>query len=386
MSAITDRVRVLVDQLTASGNLTDDRWRRAVNDTPRHLFIPNTALAAPFAEDAYVINREAAPDAWWNAVYSNTAIVTQLDDGATDITTGKGDYTCSSSAPGILFDFLELLDPYDFDEVMEIGTGTGWTAALLSARLSDDNITTIEVDPQIATDADKNLKAAGYSPRLITGDGAKGWPTGAPYDCVHVTCGVTDIPYSWIEQTRPGGVIVLPWIPGYGDGHVVRLQVAGEIAVGRFYGGSNYMLMRAQRRNRPDNNSQPRISSTFLDPRRVTRSSWGADVALAGMLPQVSRQTADTTNEEGSTFDLWLWDDQSSAHVTYSPEYKRSAVEQSGPRNLWDETESAYLQWVRWGSPARERFGMTVTPHGQHIWLDRPENVISLENGRQRAK
>jgi protein-L-isoaspartate(D-aspartate) O-methyltransferase len=58
--------------------------------------------------------------------------------------------------------------------------------------------------------------------------------------------------------------------------------------------------------------------------------------------------------------------------VHYSPDYKRVAVLQRGPRDLWDEVEAAYLRWVSWGSPARDRFGMTVTPGGQHIWLDSP--------------
>jgi protein-L-isoaspartate O-methyltransferase len=124
VSAIAERVAALAGQLTASGDLNDDRWRRALDAVPRHLFIPAVALAIPGnSETPYLVNREEAPETWWNAVYSDIAIVTQLDDGATDLAVGQGDYTCSSSAPGVLFEFLELLDLYDFDEVLEIGTG-----------------------------------------------------------------------------------------------------------------------------------------------------------------------------------------------------------------------------------------------------------------------
>lgn len=72
-----------------------------------------------------------------------------------------------------------------------------------------------------------NLKAVGHAPRLVVGDGADGFPQGAPYDRVHATCAVAEIPYAWVEQTRPGGVIVAPWQPGRGHGLKVRLTVAG---------------------------------------------------------------------------------------------------------------------------------------------------------------
>jgi protein-L-isoaspartate(D-aspartate) O-methyltransferase len=378
VSTVPERVAALAAQLAASGDLNSGRWHRALRDVPRHLFIPNLALAAPAdSEIPYLINREEAPETWWNAVYSDTAIVTQLDDGATDLAVGTGDYTCSSSAPGVVIEFLELLDVYDFDEILEIGTGTGWTAALLSSQLDEKNVTTIEIDPQVAADAGKSLEAAGYRPHIITGDGADGWPSEAPYDSVHVTCGVADIPYSWVEQTRPGGFIVLPWIPGYGPGHKVRLRAAGDVAIGRFHGGSTYMMMRAQRRGLPHIEGRPRSSTTYLDPRRVTQSSWGADIAITGMLPGVSSQENDTTDQKDGTYDFWLWDGQSSAHVVYSPDYKQPTVEQRGPRDLWNETEAAYLEWIKWGSPGRDRFGMTVTPDGQHIWLDSPDHVVS---------
>jgi hypothetical protein len=101
------------------------------------------------------------------------------------------------------------------------------------------------------------------------------------------------------------------------------------------------------------------------------------------MLPHVYSQENDTTDQKDGTFDLWLWDDQSSAHVVYSPDYKQSTVEQRGPRDLWNETEAAYLEWIKWGSPSRDRFGLTVTPHGQQIWIDTPDRVVTSISASQ---
>ncbi|MFC4584509.1 methyltransferase domain-containing protein [Sphaerisporangium corydalis] len=313
-----------------------------------------------------------------DAVYSDAAIVTQLDDGATEIAEGKGDYTSSSSAPAVVAAALGLLDPYDGDEVLEIGTGTGWTAGLLAHRLGDESVTSVEIDQAVFTAASENLKRAGYAPRLILGNGSEGWAEVAPYDRVHVTCGVCEVPYAWVEQTRPGGVIVLPWTPRWEGGYLTLLTVVGDgTAVGRFHGGVGFMLLRSQRWELPQLEGNYRKSSTYLDPRRVVRAPAGAAVAVAGLLPDVYGAHAD---QEGGEFHLSLWSEESDAQVHYAPDYKAVAVLQRGPRNLWDEVAAAYLRWLSWGAPSKDRFGMTVTRGGQHIWLDSPDNSITAVN------
>ncbi|MEU0521450.1 methyltransferase domain-containing protein [Streptosporangium sp. NPDC006007] len=369
--SIGERVTALTNQMT---NL-DDRWRDVFHAVPRHLFIPDRAWCHPDDGPGYLIDRTADPETWMDVAYSNTSIVTQINDGAADIGRGKGDYTSSASAPSVVAAGLKLLDPYDGDEVLEIGTGTGWTAGLLANRLGDENITSVEIDQAVFTTAAENLKRAGHSPRLILGDGAGGWPEKAPYDRIHVTCGVYQVPYAWVEQARPGGVIVFPWMPRWEGGHLTRLNAVGDgTAVGRFYGGVRFMMLRSQRWSRPRHEDVYRRSTTYLDPRRVVRSSYGAEIAIAGMLPDVCGAHED---QEGGEFHLSLWSDDSDAQVHYAPDYKGIAVLQRGPRGLWDELEAAYLRWMSWGTPHRDRFGMTVTPEGQHVWLDSPDNLIT---------
>ena len=79
------------------------------------------------------------------------------------------------------------------------------TAALLSHRRGFANVTSVEIDESLAKQAATNLAQLGYAPRLVVGDGADGRPDRGPYDRVHVTCGVTTIPYAWVEQTVPAG-------------------------------------------------------------------------------------------------------------------------------------------------------------------------------------
>jgi protein-L-isoaspartate O-methyltransferase len=360
----------LADQVTGS----DERWRQAFHAVPRHLFVSDRAWCHPDDGTGYLIDREADPDTWANAVYSDAAIITQLDDGETDIARGAGEYTSSCSKPSVVVSGLDLLDAFDGDEVLEIGTGTGWTAGLLSNRLGEDNVTSVEIDREVLTGAAENLKRAGYSPRLVHGDGAEGCPEGAPYALVHVTCGVSEVPYTWVEQTRPGGTIVVPWMPRWQGGHLVRLTAAGDgTAVGGFHGGVTFMMLRSQRWSPPGLAGAYRESATYLDPRRVVRSSYGAEVAIAALLPDVAGTYED---QGGGEFHLSLWSGCSDAQVHYAPDYKRVAVLQRGARDLWDEVAGAFLRWVAWGSPGRERFGMTIDPGGQRIWLDSPGNPV----------
>lgn len=240
------------------------RWRGPLLRTPRHLFVPDRAWCTPDDGPGYLIDRDKDPDGWLAAAYADMAIVTQLDDGATDITAGAGDYTCSLSAPSVVLAGLSLLDPREGDRVLEIGTGTGWTAALLSRLVGDENVTTIEVDQAVFDRAAKNLSTAACHPRLVLADGAAGCPPAAPFDRVHVTCGVATVPYEWVRQTHPGGVIVLPLMSAPNSGQLTRVTVNHDgTATGSFYGDVNYMMLRAQRRSVPTTPDPPGTGITI---------------------------------------------------------------------------------------------------------------------------
>ncbi|GAA3927872.1 methyltransferase domain-containing protein [Actinomadura viridis] len=369
--AVTARITALADRLAAAGDLTRPEWRRAMHEAPRQLFAPDRGWCAPDGPgEPHTIDRDTDPGGWWDGVYADAAVITQVNDGDGDPATGRGTWTSSLSAPGAVMAFLELLAPRDHDRVLEIGTGPGWTAALLSARLGAGNVTSIEVDEAVAAGAAINLERAGFAPVLRTADGAAGDPGGAPYDRVHVTCGVTTVPYAWVEQTRPGGVLVLPWMPDYLGGHKVRLTVTGDgRAIGRFEGSASYMMLRAQRgTGLPEPETGGEESVTRLDPRTVTGDSYGADVAIAGMLPDVIG--AERAIPDGR-FALVLADTAGTswARCEHRPGKAEHLVLQGGRRRLWDEVADAYLRWVGWGSPGRSRFGLTIGPEGQEVFV-----------------
>lgn len=365
--------RAMLTALRAAGLLTDPRVEDAMRAVPRHEFAPDRGWFSPDrgVGKGCAISRRADPDQWWSAVYGDGSIITQRDDGTGVADSGQGMPTSSLSAPGVVAEFLELLDVRPRDRVLEIGTGTGWTAALLG-RVGAE-VTSVEVDPGVADRAAVNLKAVGATARLIVGDGVAGEPRSAPYDRVHSTCAVVRVPYAWVEQTRPGGVIVTPWQPVPGYGWKLRLTVEGTRAVGRFHGPAGYMMLRAQRtaaRWNPHHAVDAVASRTRLDPRLITRNGPGTLLAIAARCPSVGLFPVD--NDDGS-FSLLLFEVGDSegawASCDWEPGSADHEVTQYGERRLWDEVEAAFLWWVAAGSPGEERFGITVDARGEQLSL-----------------
>ncbi|MDS1272686.1 methyltransferase domain-containing protein [Lipingzhangella sp. LS1_29] len=355
-------------------------WAAALRAAPREWFVPERA----WVPGVGVVDRQLATQEWRQAVQRDVALVTQIVDGDVELTTENVDrnphrLTSSSSAPSLVFDMLRLLDPYPGDRVLEVGTGTGWTAALLSAYLGAQQVTSIEVDEQIAAQAKEHLDRAGFTPRLVVGDGTVGDPDGTPFDRIHVTCGVVTIPYTWVEQARPGGIIVVPWSPSVGMTNLrTRLTVTDGAAIGRFHRVCAFMPLRAQRDPFAPIRGEPRERSSAIDPRRIAAAGTAFEVALAGLLPGVSF-SGGGSNPVDSTFRATLreWVSDSHAIAIQPPTGGTAEVRQRGPRNLWDELEAAFQAWVHLGEPALERLGLTVNTTGQHIWLDSPNNQLT---------
>jgi protein-L-isoaspartate(D-aspartate) O-methyltransferase len=112
------------------------------------------------------------------------------------------------SQPFIVALMTELLDVAPGAHVLEIGTGSGYQAAVLAALGAE--VCSIEVIPALAAQARATLAACGYAARLKVGDGSAGWPEQAPFDAIIVTAATPRIPPALVAQLKPGGRMVLP--------------------------------------------------------------------------------------------------------------------------------------------------------------------------------
>ncbi len=375
------RAAALADELVAAGKLTSPAWLAAVRAVPRHVFVPSFYLQR---EGGMVKVDATHGQAWLQRVYSNTALITKLatpDDRTAPV------FLSSSSTPGLMTRMLEALDVHDGHRVLEIGTGTGYNAALLAHRLGSANVFSIDVEPDLIDAARAGLAQLGYHPTLLTGDGAAGLPEHAPFDRLIATCSVPTIPWPWIEQTRIGGVILADIKVGMGAGNLVRLTRTGpERAEGMFDAGqAAFMQLRhtpgtTERipYTRPPEDTPPTQRSTVLDPRTPLTNPvvWflaalriGAHYRLGytGGDPRHGPDAVCLSTPDGSRCEITLTSQDNDSHL----------VRETGSTPLWAHVEHTHQIWDAAGQPAWPRLGLAATADAQTIFVDEPANTLA---------
>lgn len=167
------RRRMVEHQIEARG-IRDRRVLSALREIPRHVFVP-----AAFESAAY-------------------------DDRPLPIGQGQ-----TISQPYIVALMTELLELSPEDRVLEIGTGSGYQAAILASLAGE--VVSIERLPGISKTAGENLARLGIgNVTLVTGDGTNGWPDRAPYDAIIITAATPKVPEPLIDQLAEGGRLVAP--------------------------------------------------------------------------------------------------------------------------------------------------------------------------------
>ncbi len=357
------------------------QWQPSLLAVARHLFIPDTIWIKNGGDGPplVAVHRAEDPQRWLEVAYAGSAVIAQVDDGHP----GSAGWASTSSASGpvIVAVMLAALDAQDGHRVLEIGTGTGYNAALLAHRLGAERITSIELDPGMAAHACKALSNAGFEEvTVITGDGTLGYQPGAPYDRVISTAECTRIPYSWVAQTRPGGRILTPWANSYFDGGLVMLTVTDDgTAAGSIVDRSSFMRLRDQREPPKhvleivgDDEDRASVGRTDLHPHDFA-GDYNAQLAISLRVPQCYFTYVPFNPRFGEGV-VWLvdrWSRSWASHIHHTADVSDDEFEvlQFGPRRLWDEVAAAYRWWIDAGSPAAGRWRFTVTPDGQHVEL-----------------
>ncbi|MFJ1645429.1 methyltransferase domain-containing protein [Streptomyces sp. NPDC088258] len=360
-------------------------WVSAFTALPRSAFLPDLMWPHDMETKRNVaVSKSEDPGAWYAYAGSNSPIVTQWDDGAHEgVAPGKV-FTSSSSMPSLVASMLADLDVRSGHRVLEVGSGTGWNAALLAHRVGAENVVTVELDAAVAESARAALARVGLPVRVVHGDGLLGYPRGAPYDRTVATCGLRAVPFAWVEQAAPGGVILVPWGTYFSFTEATaRLVVAedGRSASGPFTQPVNFMRVRSQRLLWPEHSAYVPAEGTDVAEKSSTSiteadflASDTADIVSFAIGLRLRDCTHVADRKRDGVRPVWFYGltDRSWAVVVFRDGRSEARVHQSGPRRLWAEVETAYRWWEKHGKPEFTRFGLTVAATGQRAWLDDP--------------
>ena len=164
----------MVDKEIVAAGVTNERVIQAMRDTPRHEFVPANQRQYAYLDMALPIGNAQ-----------------------------------TISPPFIVASMTQEIDPQPTDRVLEIGTGSGYQAAVLSPLVKD--VYTIEIVEPLGRRATRTLKRLGYkNVHTRVGDGYKGWPEAAPFDKIIVTCSPEKVPQPLVDQLREGGLMIVP--------------------------------------------------------------------------------------------------------------------------------------------------------------------------------
>jgi protein-L-isoaspartate(D-aspartate) O-methyltransferase len=380
----------LVATLVAQGSLHTPALREAFLRVPREAWIsayyePVPSSGRPMCWQLRKADQQLQEQwvAWVEALYHDVPLVTRLQGNLP---------VSSSSAPTAMARMLEALSVQPGQRVLEIGTGTGYHAALLAELVGPTGqVWTVELEEELACQARVRLQAAGYGERVqvVAADGWQGYAPAAPYERLIATASVPGVPRRWVEQLTPAGRLVAE-VRGELAGGLLVLERAqhGSGARGRFLPpplhfmplqptpqGSpltrRYLLLRQQPLRETAVVQEDPFPQVLQEPSFRFWLQWWLPTAFLRVhrLPGSGQPAVCLVERASAT--LALFEQQTEGNWR---------LQVYGPRPLWRELQEAYGAWEQAGRPDQEAYEVELNEQegqGWQGWLSVPQAKAS---------
>jgi protein-L-isoaspartate O-methyltransferase len=366
----TEAAKALADKVTADA----PEWHEAVSATPRHLLVPRWWERVPNspAEEWGLTAPPQGSKEHLEAAYSDKTLVTRVGpthaDHAQADEKATGSPTSSSTLPGLIVSMLHRLDVKPGDKVLDVGSGSGYSAALMGRRIGDEHVTSVDVDSYLVQAARGRLAEFGRTPRMEAIDATGPLPDSG-YDRIMATVSVRPVPATWLRALRPGGKLVTT------IAHTALLITAemGEDGVAR---GKVQPDPATFMESRQEADYPLKLNVVFVS----ARDAEGEDVRAAdGPIPDLWQEwplrwlyeldtpgieTRAATDAEGRRLVWLLAADGSWARAEGN---ETGTVHQSGPRRLWDDLERVRRRWEEGNRFSLHSMGVALSPDGSTL-------------------
>ena len=334
-----------VNELKSLGAIRSPSVEAAFRRVKRHALVESFSIGSDREKEvsdgalARMVNESSESDL--EIIYSNKPLFTRFENGLP---------TSSSSEPALVATMIELLQLSPGMSLLEIGTGTGYNAALVSEVLGNqNNVVSIEIQDDVAAQASRLLAKAGYGDiTILHRDGFWGAPERSPFDRIIATAGTDDISPHWANQLNEGGIMVLPLNQG-GASPIIRISKNDGKLHGEHAGFARFMPIQGElsmqsgfHMNFDLDVSDGREFPLWpeLDAPGNRYDFW----FFLGMADQRTRLIDVPSPNQASGIGSWIFGliDSNDDKVVVGNE----AIHLWGANNLYRELESLYGEWV----------------------------------------
>ncbi|MEW2275781.1 protein-L-isoaspartate(D-aspartate) O-methyltransferase [Streptomyces griseofuscus] len=343
-------------------------WWSPATDVPRHVLVPRWFTPGPLGWTA--VDGPADKETWAAAAYADTTLVTRVGpvhvDQAAPGQTVTGLPTSSSTLPSLVVSMLEHGRLAPGLRLLDVATGSGYSAALACHRLGDEMVTTLDVDAYLSEAAAERLERIGYHPDVVTADATAELP--GVFDRIVSMVSVPRIPVSWLRGLSPQGRLVTTIA---GTGLIVTADKTPDGgATGRIeWDRASFMAARSSA------DYPPRLDELFaastedgevaLSPFPVldVMQAWELWSMLSLTAPGIEHRTG--TDDHGGRLAWMLHPDGSWAWARTAPGERTATVHQGGPRRLYDLLDEIRWRWLEHGELPVYGAQVTISPDGE---------------------